>query len=75
MILDDLTYIEHEARTQGEADCALALIEEAYALFAKVNKARNATPFGPRRVRLGRLRYAAFKRWERRKHAAAERSV
>lgn len=43
------------------------LIEQAYALYARINKERSAYfPGQPNRVRLGKLRYRAWKRWERR---------
>jgi hypothetical protein len=48
------------------------LIDEAYALYARINKERSAYfPGQPNRVRLGKLRYRAWKRWERRKHERA----
>jgi hypothetical protein len=67
---DELRYIEREAREQGEGDYYRMLVDEAYALYARVNKERSAHfPGQPRRVRLGKLRYRAWKRWERRKEA------
>lgn len=75
-MIDELRYIEREAREQGESDYYIQLIEEAYALYARINKERNAYfPGQPNRVRLGKLRYRVWKRWERRKHAAAARPL
>ena len=55
---------------QGESDGLQALVDEAYALYARVNKARSGyLPGSARRVRLGRLRYRTWKRWMRRKAA------
>lgn len=49
----------------------MTLIYEAYALYVRVNKERSAYfPGSAARIRLGKLRYRAWKRWERRKAAA-----
>lgn len=72
-MIDELQYIEREAREQGEGDYFQMLVDEAYALYARINKARSGYfPNSPLRVRLGKMRYRAWKRWERRKDAAMD---
>lgn len=75
-MIDELRYIEQEARAQGEGDYYTMLVDQAYALYSRINKERSAYfPGQPKRVRLGKARYHAWRRWERRKNLAMDNAA
>lgn len=64
-MIDELAYIEREAREQGEADCLKQLSAEALALFRRLNELYWGASKG-QRTRLGWAKYRAWLRWRRR---------